>query len=245
MGALTQAITRGLTTAQGTNIQAVILISLAFVNEMPAGSTRNSAFFVTLLVWVFVSFITRGHEALSPRRVDEPLEDLDHDLPLDDVLAEGRAFTGTPLVAQIPRAVSSRCISLVKEFEGCRLTAYWDKWGKVWTIGYGWTRGVKKGDKWTQAQADKMLFEGIKPYAAAVQAAVGNSPTTQGAFDAMTSFAYNVGPANFRKSSVLRFHLKGDKSAAGNAFLAWNKAGGKVLPGLTRRRQAERKLYLT
>jgi GH24 family phage-related lysozyme (muramidase) len=251
---IAQVISHGLTTATGMNVQGVILIALALVSEMEQGIYRQAAFIVVLLVWAFVSFITRGHEAL-PQRIDEPHEDLDHDLPLDDVLAEGRSFVddgeyrrplGLMATPKLPEmSVSKRGIDLIKQYEGCKLTAYWDKWGKVWTIGYGWTIGVKKGDRWTQAKAEKMLAEGVKPYAKAVADAIGTTPTTQGAFDAMTSFCYNAGPTNFRKSSMLRFHRQGNRTAAGNAFLAWNKAGGVVLKGLVRRREAERALYLS
>jgi len=251
MNGIAQAITRGLTTATGMNIQGVILISLALVSEMDPGTVKQIAFFVVLLVWAFVSFITRGHEAL-PRRIDEPMDDFDLDSPMEDVLSQGRSFISDgsshqPLgLASLPvRVVSQRGIDLIKRFEGCKLTAYWDKWGKVWTIGYGWTIGVKKGDRWTQAKAEQMLIEGVKPYAKAVSVAIGHSATSTGQFDAMTSFCYNVGPANFRKSSVLRFHLQGNRTAAGNAFLAWNKAGGVVLKGLTNRRRAEREMYLS
>jgi GH24 family phage-related lysozyme (muramidase) len=262
MNGMAQAIKHGLTTATGMNVQGVILIALALVSEMEQGTYRQVSFVLVLLVWAFVSFITRGHEAL-PQRIDEPMDDLDHDAPMDDVLAQGRSllddpnFTkaisgqyNTPLglmaTPALPTmAVSQRGIDLIKQFEGCKLTAYWDKWGKVWTIGYGWTIGVKKGDRWTQAKAEKMLTEGVKPYAKAVADAIGTAPTTQGAFDAMTSFCYNAGPANFRKSSMLRFHRQGNRTAAGNAFLAWNKAGGVVLKGLVRRREAERALYLS
>lgn len=232
-------ITRGLTTAQGTNILALLLGIFEFGKTKVPDNHAEAFTYVMAGIAMFTLWVTRGHEA-DPATVDEPLDDVDHDLPLEEVLTQGRALMSIP-----PRPVSQRGIDLIKSFEGCKLRAYWDKWGKVWTIGYGWTRGVKRGDVWTQAKAEQMLTEGVKPYAEAVQAAIGNTPTTQGQFDAMTSFTYNVGPANFRKSSVLRYHLQGNRTAAGNAFLAWNKSGGKVLPGLTRRRQAERALYLS
>ena len=232
-------ITRGLTTAQGTNILALLLGIFEFGKAKVPDNHAEAFTYVMAGIAMFTLWVTRGHEAV-PAGVDEPIDDVDHDHPLDEVLNQGRT-----LMSISPRPVSQRGIDLIKSFEGCKLRAYWDKWGKVWTIGYGWTHGVKRGDVWTQAKAEQMLTEGVKPYAEAVHAAIGNTPTTQDQFDAMTSFTYNVGPANFRKSSVLRYHLQGNRTAAGNAFLAWNKSGGKVLPGLTRRRQAEKALYLS
>lgn len=132
-------------------------------------------------------------------------------------------------------------LCLIKEFEGCRLKAYRCPAG-VWTIGFGWTPGVKPGDVWTQEHANEMLVTGVKPYAAAVAKACPH--TTQNEFDAMTSLCYNIGPGNFAKSSVVRLHNAGDRHGAANAFLKWNRGGGKILAGLDRRRKAERALYL-
>ena len=139
---------------------------------------------------------------------------------------------------------SARCFAIIKEFEGCKLKAYRCPAG-VWTIGYGWTIGVKPGMRWTQQKAEEMLIEGVKPYAQAVAKSLGRAPTTQGQYDALVSFCYNAGQGNFRRSSMLRYHLRGQRMQAANAFLAWNKGGGKVLKGLVRRRQAERALYLS
>lgn len=136
----------------------------------------------------------------------------------------------------------SKGIALIKEFEGCRLKAYKCPAG-VWTIGYGWTIGVKPGDVWTQAKAEEMLAKGVKPYADAAEVKCPHS--TQNQFDAMVSLCYNIGPGNFAKSSVARLHNAGNFTGAADAFLKWNKGGGKVLAGLTRRRQAERNLYMS
>lgn len=132
-------------------------------------------------------------------------------------------------------------LCLIKEFEGCRLKAYKCPAG-VWTIGYGWTPGVKPGQVWTQEQAEEMLAKGVKPYAATVAKTCPHASQNQ--FDAMVSLCYNIGPGNFIKSSVARLHNQGNFNAAADAFLKWNKGGGKVLAGLDRRRRAERKLYL-
>jgi lysozyme len=134
-------------------------------------------------------------------------------------------------------------LALIRQFEGCRLKAYKCPAG-VWTIGYGWTHGVKPTDQWTQAQAEEMLVKGLDQYENAVQSAIGAHSTTSNQFSALVSICYNIGAGNFVKSSMLRHHKAGDYAKAADAFLLWNKAGGKVLNGLIKRRQAERALYL-
>lgn len=137
--------------------------------------------------------------------------------------------------------------AIIREFEGLRLNAYLCPANK-WTIGYGWTIGVKKGDVWTKEKAEEMLVEGLKVFEDEVTRAIGNAPTSQHQFDAMICLAYNVGTANLRQSSVLREHKAANYLVAANSFLKWNKAtvNGElvVLPGLARRRDAERALYL-
>ena len=146
------------------------------------------------------------------------------------------------------RVVSQKGLALIKEFEGCKLKAYRCPAG-VWTIGYGWTHGVKPGMVWTMQKAEEMLIEGVKPYAATVAKAIGKTPTTQGQFDALVSFCYNAGEGNFKKCSMLRYHLRGQKRLAADAFLNWTKARVRgqmtVLRGLVRRRVWERALYLS
>lgn len=249
MGAIAQAVTRGLTTAQGTNIQGVILISLAFVSEMDPGNTRSAAFFVVLVVWAFISFITRGHEAVEPATLDVPPDEDDIDLHEDlaKVVEKGRQFAGMPLVAvetRLPVGISQRGIDLIKEFEGFRSSAYKCPAG-VWTIGYGHTAGVKPGMKVTREQGEAMLRKDLKIYERHVAEALGNARTSQGQWDALVSFCYNAGPGNLRKSSMLRLHKQGRFLSAAQAFMAWTKGGGRVLPGLVRRRKAEKALYLS
>lgn len=245
----------GLETDAGTDIKAGVWgmagVMVPIVAQMEEGWPKWTLFTVFCVTMVLINYFTRGSSANPNWPLDRPDEDvindqLDLDEPIEEVLSDGRSPLMRTLVSTAPlRTVSQKGINLIKRFEGCRLTAYWDRWGKVWTIGFGWTRGVKKGDVWTQAKAEQMLIEGMKPYAAAVQAAIGDVPTSQAAFDAMTSLAYNIGPGNFKKSSVLRFHRAGNKAAAANAFLSWTKAGGVTLPGLVTRRKAERQLYLS
>jgi lysozyme len=116
-------------------------------------------------------------------------------------------------------------ITLIKEFEGCRLKAYKDMVG-VWTIGYGFTKNVKAGDTLTKEQCEAKLLEELQEYEAAVLSSV-RGEVTQAQFDAMVSLTWNIGISGFRKSTVLKAHLRGDYQAASRAFGLWNKAGGR------------------
>ena len=138
---------------------------------------------------------------------------------------------------------SGKGIALITEFEGFREKAYQDVVG-IWTIGYGFTLGVQPGDTITKAQAKARLARELDGYEAAVTRACTNEPN-QNEFDALVCFAFNVGVSGMAKSSVIKAHNRGDHQAAARAFSLWNKAGGKVWPGLTRRRAAEAALYLT
>ena len=137
---------------------------------------------------------------------------------------------------------SARGVKLITEFEGFRANAYPDV-GSVWTIGYGFTKGVKQGDKITRAEADARLREELTEYEHGVSRACRVQPN-QNQFDALVCFAFNVGVAGMSRSSVIKAHNREDYQAAARAFGLWNKAGGKVWPGLTRRRAAEGALYL-
>ena len=132
-------------------------------------------------------------------------------------------------------------IALIKQFEGCRLQAYQDSVG-VWTIGYGSTTDVAPGQIITQAQAEQRLLEDVKHAEACVNGAV-TVPLTQNEFDACVSFVFNLGCGNFRKSTLLRKLLDSDYDGASLEFRRWDKAGGQVLAGLTRRRAAEERLF--
>lgn len=135
-------------------------------------------------------------------------------------------------------------IALIKEFEGCHLTAYLCPAG-VWTIGYGHTQGVHKGQHITQDQADAFLHDDLSTFEQEVSRLLGSAPTTQNRFDAMVSLTYNIGGGAFARSSVLRLHKAGHYDQAAEAFIMWTRAGHRVLPGLVRRRAAERALYET
>lgn len=139
--------------------------------------------------------------------------------------------------------VSQKGIDIIKEFEGFRADAYRDPVG-ILTIGYGFTKGVQEGDHMTLQQAEQRLRSELLAYEGGVNLAT-RGEVTQSQFDALVSFAWNVGIKGMRDSSVLKAHRRGDHQAAARAFALWNKAGGKVWPGLTRRRAAEAALYLS
>ncbi|HAS1047769.1 TPA: lysozyme [Enterobacter cloacae] len=143
---------------------------------------------------------------------------------------------------------SDKGIALIKQFEGCKLTAYQDSVG-VWTIGYGWTQPVdgkpiRAGMTIKQETADRLLKTGLISYESDVSRLV-KVGLTQGQFDALVSFTYNLGARSLSTSNLLRKLNAGDYAGAADEFLRWNKAGGKVLNGLTRRREAERALFLS
>lgn len=141
---------------------------------------------------------------------------------------------------------SEAAASLVKQFEGCELTAYPDPatGAEPWTIGYGHTGAdVHPGLTWTQAQADAALNADLARFDEGVTALIGAVPTTQNQFDALVDFAYNLGLANLGRSTLLTRHRVGDYAGAAVEFAKWNRAGGRILNGLTRRRAAEAALY--
>ena len=143
---------------------------------------------------------------------------------------------------------SDKGIALIKQFEGCKLTAYQDSVG-VWTIGYGWTKPVdgkpiRAGMTIKQETAERLLKTGLVSYESDVSRLV-KVGLTQWQFDALVSFTYNLGARSLSTSTLLRKLNAGDYAGAADEFLRWNKAGGKVLNGLTRRREAERALFLS
>ena len=139
-------------------------------------------------------------------------------------------------------------LSLIKSFEGFSSKPYLCPAG-VPTIGYGATyypdgRRVTMQDRpVTVAQATDMLRSMLASYEAGVSRYV-QVPLTQGQFDALVSFAYNLGLSALKGSTLLRLVNARDYAGAAAQFVRWNRAGGKVLPGLTRRREAERVMFL-
>ncbi|WP_049300014.1 lysozyme [Serratia marcescens] len=144
--------------------------------------------------------------------------------------------------------ISKSGIELIKRFEGLRLKAYQDSVG-VWTIGYGWTQPVdgKKvgpGMQIDQATADRLLKCGVVQYEQGVNQLV-KVRITQGQFDALVSFAYNLGLRSLSASTLLQKLNAGDKQGAADQFERWVNAGGKRLDGLVARRVAEREMFLS
>ena len=137
--------------------------------------------------------------------------------------------------------LGERGTEILKYFEGCKLTAYQDSVG-VWTIGYGHTKGVYDGMTITQDQAEQMLLSELEEYEGYIENMV-TVPLTQNQFDALVVWIYNLGPTNFKNSTLLKELNAGNYNAAGQEITRWNKAGGKVLAGLVKRREAEAELF--
>ena len=139
---------------------------------------------------------------------------------------------------------SANGLALTERFEGLRLQAYQDSVG-VWTIGYGHTSpDVHAGLTITGQQAKILLAADVAWAVACVNKAV-TSAINQNQFDALVDFTFNLGCASLVQSTLLRLLNASDFAAAAPQFLRWNKAGGKVLKGLTLRRQAEMDLFNT
>lgn len=143
---------------------------------------------------------------------------------------------------------SSKGIKLIESFEGLRLTSYQDS-VKVWTIGYGHTgkvngKTLKAGMKISKSKANSLIKSDLSEFEKGVDKLV-NVKLTQHQFDALVSFSYNLGLGNLGSSTLLKYVNKKQFAKASAEFIKWNKAGGKVLNGLTRRRAAEKKLFLS
>jgi lysozyme len=137
---------------------------------------------------------------------------------------------------------SGACRALVRQFEGCKLQAYLCPAG-VATIGVGHTRNVKLGDRCSQEQADLWLTQDLEDAGASVASLV-KVPLTQGQFDALTSFVFNLGIRRLAESTLLILLNKGDYHGAAAQFARWVRSDGQVLDGLVRRRAAEAKLFM-
>lgn len=239
----------GLTTDQGQSWKGLLYLSGPFIFQLEAGWERTAFVTTWFLLMAWLSWLTRGHEAIESTAPDVPADEGDIDLQedLQDTLIRGRQFVGVPLALvseKLPVGISQKGIDLIKEFEGFRSKSYKCPAG-VWTLGYGHTVGVKPGMTVTREQAEAMLRKDLQIYEKHVADALGNTTTSQGQWDALVSFCYNAGPGNLKKSSMLRLHKQGNYKAAADAFMAWVRGGGRVLPGLVRRRKAEKALYLS
>ena len=132
-------------------------------------------------------------------------------------------------------------LALIKKFEGCELKAYQCSAG-VWTIGYGHTKDVVEGMEITQEQAEQMLVDELHEYESYINKYV-TVALSQNQFDALVSWVYNLGPANLKASTMLKVLNSGEYEDVPAQMKRWNKAGGKVLEGLIRRREAEACLF--
>lgn len=145
--------------------------------------------------------------------------------------------------------LSDEGLRLIKSFEGYHrrlpngdCVAYLCPAG-VWTIGHGCTEGVKEGMSWTEAEAEAALHREIAKFEAGVTRLV-TAEINQNQYDALVSFAYNCGLGALEKSKILKLTNAGKFSEAAASFAAWNKGGGKVLPGLVQRRAREASVYM-
>ena len=137
---------------------------------------------------------------------------------------------------------SSEGLALIKKFEGLELKAYKCAAG-VWTIGYGHTKDVQEGDEWSESHADHMLEVELEEFEEYINDSV-TVALSQNQFDALVSWVYNLGPANLKASTMLKVLNSGDYEGVPAQIQRWNKAGGKVLEGLIRRRKAEALLFV-
>lgn len=137
---------------------------------------------------------------------------------------------------------SEEGIKLIKGFESFAPKAYLCP-AKRWTLGWGTTRGVQEGDTVTLEEAEQMLEEDLRSTELFVEKAV-KVQLRQNELDALVSLVYNIGIGNFRTSTLLKQLNQGNIDLAAMEFERWNKGGGMTLPGLTRRRRAEKELFL-
>jgi len=145
------------------------------------------------------------------------------------------------------RDISDAAIESMKESEGLRLTAYPDpgsRDGHPWTIGYGSTGpDIRKGVVWTKDQAHARFVADVRRFEDQVEKVLKGAATTQGQFDALVHFAYNIGTRALSKSTLMRLHKAGNFDKAALEFARWNKNDGKVMAGLTKRRAEEAAMY--
>ena len=137
--------------------------------------------------------------------------------------------------------ISEEGKALIKKFEGCELEAYKCPAG-VWSIGFGFTKGVKEGDVWSQAHAEEMLDIELEEYEEYVSDLV-DVPLNENQFSSLVAWCYNLGPTNLVQSTLLSKLNAGLYEDVPHEIKRWNKANGEVLEGLVRRREAEALLF--
>ena len=161
---------------------------------------------------------------------------------LSSLAANPTKTTGEALPGLSGTPTGIRDVELIKESEGLRLKAYLPTPNDVYTIGYGHTKTAKKGMVITLAGAEALLLHDLAWVEAALKKYV-KVPLTQNQYDALASFVYNLGETNFKNSTLLKMLNKGDYQGAADQLPRWNKQKGKVLKGLTIRRQKEQTLF--
>lgn len=137
--------------------------------------------------------------------------------------------------------ISEEGIALIKKFEGCRLEPYYCS-ANVLTIGYGHTKTAVEGQPWSQEHAEEMLRLDLEEFDGYVNEHV-TVPLQQCMHDALVAWCFNLGPNNLKASTMLRVLNEGKYEEVPAQMKRWNKAGGKVLEGLIRRREAESLLF--
>lgn len=223
---------------------------------MPA--TKRTKLFDTVR-----AMLKRGFRQSEVNAIDAALDTLGENAAPEtpSSVSDQDRVTRGPSVPRIRRRRARRIgpegIALIKRFEGCArlrsdgmVEAYPDpgSGGEPWTIGWGATgAGLELGSRigpgtvWTQRQCDARLDDDLRRYAREVAAAIGETPTTQNQFDAMVSFHYNTGAIG--RATLTKRHVARDYEGAAQEFKRWNKAAGRVLKGLVRRRREEEQLY--
>lgn len=146
------------------------------------------------------------------------------------------------------KCISQEGINLIKKYEGLRTEAYRCPAG-IPTIGYGHTgtvdgKKIEMGMKITEKKAEKLLREDLQRFEKGVSDCV-QVPLTQGQFDALVSFSFNLGVGSLQSSTLLKLLNQGKYKDAAEEFGKWVKAGGKILDGLVKRRADEKKLFLS
>ena len=136
---------------------------------------------------------------------------------------------------------SQAMVEAIKKHEAWRANAYICPAG-VWTIGYGHTATAKRGMSISKAEGERLFKKDLQVFENAIHRLVKVS-LNQNQFDALVSFAYNCGAPALSQSTLLRVLNQGNYQEAANQFLRWTRGGGKVLPGLVKRRQAEKELF--
>ena len=137
--------------------------------------------------------------------------------------------------------ISQEGIDLIKHFEGCELESYRCS-ANVLTIGYGTTKNVVEGMKISQHQAEELLMKDLEEFEEYVEDLI-DVPLEQNQFDALVAWTYNLGPTNLKTSTLRKGLNKGAYDDVAEQIKRWNKANGKVLKGLVRRRNAEAELF--